>query len=70
MATVVLKTVGYSRVATEACIATMLPKSAMVELNQAADEQGLYRSALARIVLMRYLQERGDAAPSDYCVTD
>jgi len=48
MATVVPKTVGYSRVATEGCIATMLPKSAMAELDQAADEQGLYRSALAR----------------------
>ncbi len=62
MATVVLKTVGYSRVATEACIATMLPKPTMAELDQAADEQGLYRSALARIVLMRYLRERGEKA--------
>ncbi len=62
MPTVVLKTVGYSRVATEGCIATMLPKSAMAALNQAADEQGLYRSALARIVLMRYLRERGEKA--------
>ncbi len=60
MATVVLKTVGYSRVAAERCIATMLPRSAMAELNQAADEQGLYRSALARIVLIRYLRERGE----------
>ncbi len=60
MATVVLKTVGYSRVATEACIATMLPKPAMAELDQAADDQGLYRSALVRIVLMRYLQELGE----------
>ncbi len=55
----VLKTAGYSRVAIDACIATMLPKSAMAELDQAADEQGLYRSALARIVLIRYLRERG-----------
>ncbi len=62
MATFVLKTAGYSRVAFDACIATMLPKSAMAELDQAADEQGLYRSALARIVLMRYLQERGEKA--------
>ncbi len=62
MATVALKTVGYSRVATEGCIATMLPKSAMAELDQAADEQGLYRSALARIVLIRYLRERGEKA--------
>ena len=62
MATVVPKTVGYSRVAPEDCIATMLPKSAVAELNQAADEQGLYRSALARIVFMRYLRERGEKA--------
>ncbi len=40
----------------------MLPKSAMAELDQAADKQGLYRSALARIVLMRYLRERGEKA--------
>ncbi len=56
----VLKSAGYSRVAFDECIATMLPKSAMAELNQAADEQGLYRSALTRIVLMRYLRERGE----------
>ncbi len=62
MPTVVLKTVGYSRVATEGCIATMLPKSAMAELDRAADEQGLYRSALTRIVLMRYLEERASTA--------
>ncbi len=62
MATVVLKTTGYSRVAFEECVATMLPKSAVAVLDQAADEQGLYRSALARIVLMRYLQERGEKA--------
>ncbi len=62
MATVVLKTVGYSRVATEGCIAAMLPKPAMAEWDQAADEQGLYRSALARIVLMRYLRERSETA--------
>ncbi len=62
MATVVLKTAGHCRVATEGCIATMLPKSAMAELDQAADEQGLYRSALARIVLIRYLRERGEKA--------
>ncbi len=62
MATYVLKTSGHSRVAFEECVATMLPKSAMAALNQAADEQGLYRSALARIVLMRYLQERGEKA--------
>ncbi len=65
MATVVLKTVGYSRVATEGCIATMLPKSAMAELNQAADEQGLYRSAHARIVLMHYLEERTSTASDE-----
>ncbi len=58
----VLKAAGYSRVAIDACIATMLPKSAMAELDQAADEQGLYRSALTRIVLMRYLEERASTA--------
>ena len=43
----------------------MLPKSAMAELNQAADEQGLYRSALARIVLMHYLEERTSTASDE-----
>ena len=65
MATVVLKTAGYSRVATDACIATMLPKSAMAELDQTAGEQGLYRSALTRIVLMRYLEERTSTASDE-----
>ena len=62
MATFVLKTAGYSRVAFEDCIATMLPKSAIAALDQAADEQWLYRPALARMVLMRYLRERGEKA--------
>ena len=62
MAAIVLKTAGYSRVAVENCIATMLPKSAIAALDQTADEQGLYRSALARIVLTLYLRERGEKA--------
>ncbi len=62
MATVVLKTVGYSRVATEGCIATMLPKPSVEELDRAATEEGLWRSALIRVVLMCYLQERGEKA--------
>ena len=65
MATFVLKTAGYSRVTMEDCVATMLPKSAMAELDQAADEQGLYRSALTRIVLMRYLEERTSTASDE-----
>ncbi len=65
MATFVLKTAGYSRVAIEDCVATMLPKSAMAELDQAADEQGLYRSALTRVVLMRYLEERTSTASDE-----
>ena len=65
MPTVVPKTVGYCRVAAEGCIATMLPKSAMAELNHAADEQGLFRSALARIVLMGYLRERTGTASDE-----
>ncbi len=60
MATVVLKTVGYSRVATEACIATMLPKPSVEELDRAATEEGLWRSALVRTVIMRYLWEQSE----------
>jgi len=60
-----LKTAGYSRVAIEDCVATMLPKSAMAELDQAADEQGLYRSALVRAVVMRYLEERTSTASDE-----
>ena len=62
MATVVLKTVGYSRVATEDCIATMLPKHSVEELDRAAMEEGLWRSALIRAVVMRYLRERSEKA--------
>ncbi len=58
MATVVLKTAGYSRVATEACIATMLPKAPVEELDRAASDEGLFRSALVRAVVMRYLEAR------------
>ena len=60
MATVVLKTVGYCRVATEDCIAMMLPKPSIEELDRAATEEGLWRSALVRAVVMRYLRERGE----------
>ena len=62
MATVVLKTVGFSRVATEACVATMLPKPSVEEIDRAATEEGLWRSALIRMVMMRYLRERGEKA--------
>ena len=60
MATFVLKTAGYSRVAVEDCIVAMLPKSAVDQLDRAASEEGLYRSALVRTVVMRYLRERGE----------
>jgi poly(3-hydroxybutyrate) depolymerase len=37
---------------------TMLPKSIIEELDQAAIDEGLSRSALMRTVLIRYLKER------------
>ncbi len=58
----VMKTAGYSRVAMEDCIAAMLPKFAVKELDRAASEEGLYRSALVRAVVMRYLEEHTSAA--------
>ena len=57
-----LKTAGHSHVATEDCIATMLPKSVVEELDRAATEEGLSRSAMVRTVVMRYLRERGEKA--------
>ena len=41
---------------------TMLPKSVVEEIDRAASEQGLSRSGLIRMVMMRYLQERGEKA--------
>ncbi len=58
----VMKSAGYSRVAFEGCITAMLPKIAVKELDRAASEEGLYRSALVRAVVMRYLEERTSAA--------
>ncbi len=58
----VMKTAGYSRVAMEDCIAAMVPKFAVKELDRAASEEGLYRSTLVRAVVMRYLEERTSAA--------
>ncbi len=52
-----MKTASYSRVAIEDCITAMLPKIAVRELDRAASEEGLYRSALVRAVIMRYLLE-------------
>ena len=67
MATVVLKTVGYSGVATENCIATMLPKPSVEELDRAATEEGLSRSALIRTLIKRYLRERGEKVLANGC---
>ena len=39
-------------------ILTMLPTSTVDKLTQAAQEEGLSRSALIRTVLLRYLKER------------
>ncbi len=61
----VMKTAGYSRVAIEDCIAAMLPKSAVKELDRAASEEGLYRSALVRAVVMRYLGERASTVSDE-----
>ncbi len=55
MATVVLKTEGYCRVATENCIATMLPKPFIQELDQAATTEGLSRSAMVRTLVCERL---------------
>ena len=41
---------------------TMLPKPVVEEIDKAAVEQGLSRSGLIRMVMMRYLQERGEKA--------
>ncbi len=61
----VMKSAGYSRVAMEDCIAAMIPKFAVKELDRAASEEGLYRSALVRAVVMRYLEERTSAASDE-----
>ena len=61
----VMKTAGYSRVAIEDCITAMLPKFAVKELDRAASEEGLYRSALVRAVVMRYLEERTSTASDE-----
>ncbi len=62
MATFVLKTAGHCRVATEDCIATMLPKPFIEELDQAATVEGLSRSAMVRKLVMRYLRSGGEKA--------
>ena len=41
---------------------TMLPKSVVEAIDKAAGEQGLSRSGLIRMVMMAYLQERGERA--------
>ncbi len=61
----VMKTAGYSRVTIEDCIAAMLPKFAVKELDRAASEEGLYRTALVRSVVILYLEERTSAASDE-----
>ncbi len=41
-------------------VLTMLPKSVVEELDQAATVEGLSRSAMVRTLVMRYLRERGE----------
>ena len=43
-------------------VLTMLPKSVVEELDQAATTEGLSRSAMVRTLVMRYLRERGEKA--------
>ena len=43
-------------------VLTMLPKSVVEELDQAATVEGLSRSAMVRTLVMRYLRERGEKA--------
>ena len=40
-------------------VLTMLPKTVVDELDRAAAEQGLSRSALVRTLVIRYLRRRG-----------
>ncbi len=61
----VMKTAGYTRVAIEHCIVAMLPRSAVMDLDRAASKECLYRSALTRILLMRYLEERTSTASDE-----
>ncbi len=61
----VMKTAGYTRVATEHCIVAMLPRSAVEDLDRAAAKEGLYRSAFVRAMIMRYLQERISTATDE-----
>ena len=39
-------------------VLTMLPKSVVEELDQAATREGLSRSALVRVLVIRYLREK------------
>ena len=41
-------------------VLTMLPKSVVEELDQAATREGLSRSALVRVLVIRYLREQGE----------
>lgn len=41
-------------------VLSMMPKSVVVELDQAATAEGLSRSAMVRTLVMRYLRERGE----------
>ena len=41
-------------------VLTMLPKSVVEELDQAATAEGLSRSAMVRTLVMRYLRKRGE----------
>lgn len=43
-------------------VLTMLPKSVVAELDEAATAEGLSRSAMVRTLVMRYLRERGEKA--------
>lgn len=43
-------------------VVAMLPKSDTEELDRAAVEEGLSRSALIRTIIKRYLRERGKSA--------
>ena len=41
-------------------VLTMLPKSVVQDLDVAATKEGLSRSALVRVLVMRYLREQSE----------
>ena len=41
-------------------VLTMLPRSVVEELDQAATREGLSRSALVRVLVIRYLREQSE----------